>query len=1246
MENSLIHSRLSNHILTFDPDLPINLNREEIAKALKENQVVIVTGDTGSGKTTQLPKICLDLGYAIEGQIGLTQPRRLAARTVAARIASEIGTPVGSHVGFKIRFEDQLSDDTLIKIMTDGILLSELQQDPDLLQYSTLIIDEAHERSLNIDFILGYLKNLLPRRQDLKVLITSATFDVQSFANHFNNAPIITVEGRRYPINTIYREESSGGEDIFFDIESALSDIVKGDFGEPGDILIFLPTEWHIRQLSKVLRVRKNLQVLPLYARLTHVEQNRVFNTEPGRSIRAVLATNVAETSITVPGIRYVIDPGTARLGRYSYRNQMQRLPIEPISRASADQRRGRCGRMRAGVCLRLYSEEEYLSRPEFTEPEIRRTNLASVVLKMLSLDLGEIEKFSFLDPPERAFIRDGYRLLRELNAVTAEGRLTETGKEMVVLPIDPVLAKMLIAAREKNCLGELLVIVSAMSIKDPRERPLKKTAAADEQHARFRHPKSDFISWLQLWIYFEDRRKMLNQNQLRKLCRKEYLSFSSMCEWRDVHRQLAIAYRRRGVKFSTKFEIDAKYKAIHTSILSGLLSNIARRDKGKEFIAARNRRTNIFPGSVLYRKPPEWIVCGEILETSKVFALSAAAIEPSWLLGVNQSLLKYKYYEPHWHRRSGRVVAFKKISLFGLTISDRQLVHYGSINHDESREIFIQSALIDQASIRLPKFLKYNISLIQSILNLEARKRKKDILVAEEVLFRFYDERIPRNIITLRKLENWLKKNPQEDANLRFSKKFLISSNSEITFNQYPNSITWNEIDFPLSYEFSPGAITDGVTVTVPVGVLNRLPRYLFDWLVPGMLREKCIRLVKGLPKNVRKNLVPVPDFVDEALLKLVPSDISLTYSLAQCLSNSKEISLTEKDFSNVILEDFFYMNIRVVDHRGKFLRQSRDLMSLVAEVKEMKDEETVSSDSVELAQEGLKEWAVEEIPISWRFRQAGIDIISYPALVDCSESVAIRVFDYPLTAQSAHIKGVVRMAQLNNSKDVRVLRKEMLRSSESSLLLAAVSLSRKEVVRSLIDGAILESLSIKDKIPRKKNEFEVSLSNCRRELLLIGFELEAIFIDTLRPIVKAMGKLALLADDIYKDSRRDFMQQIDRLFGKEVLLSASYEWLKQYPRYGQAMEIRIDRLPGNIAKETKSISSLSRLAKPLDIVLEKNPELLILNSPIKDYKWMLEEYRVSLFAQHLGTYKGVSEKRLKLLWESVEEWLSNNRF
>ncbi len=1246
MENSLIHNRLSKHILTFDPDLPINSNRNEIGKALKENQVVIVTGDTGSGKTTQLPKICLDLGYATEGLIGLTQPRRLAARTVATRIASEIGTPVGGRVGFKIRFEDQLSDDTLIKIMTDGILLSELQQDRDLLQYSTLIIDEAHERSLNIDFILGYLKNLLPRRSDLKVLITSATFDVQSFANYFNNAPIIAVKGRTYPIKTIYREESSGGEDIFYDIESALDDIVKGEFGEPGDTLIFLPTEWHIRELSKVLRVRKNLKILPLYARLTHIEQNRVFNTVPGGPLRAVLATNVAETSITVPGIRYVIDTGTVRLGRYSHRNQMQRLPIELISRASADQRRGRCGRMTAGVCLRLYSEEEYFSRPEFTDPEIRRTNLASVVLKMLSLDLGEIEKFSFLDPPERAFIRDGYRLLRELDAVTAEGRLTKTGKEMVVLPIDPVLAKMLITAQEQDCLGELLVIVSAMSIKDPRERPLKKTSAADEQHARFRHPKSDFLSWLQLWTYFEDRRKILNQNQLRKLCRKEYLSVSSMREWRDVHRQLTIAYRRRGVKFSTKFEIDAKYKAIHISILSGLLSNIARRDKGKEFIAARNRRINIYPGSVLYRKPPEWIVCGEILETSKVFALSTAAIEPSWLLGINQTLLKYKYYEPHWHRRSGRVVAFKKISLFGLTISDRQLAHYGPINHDESREIFLQSALIEQASIRLPKFLKYNIAQIQSILNLEARKRKKDILVSEEVLFRFYDERIPQDIITLRKLENWLKKNPKEDANLRFSKKFLISSGSEISSNQYPSSITWNEIDFPLSYEFSPGASTDGVTVTVPVGILNRLPRYLFDWLVPGMLREKCIRLVKGLPKNIRKSLVPVPDFVDEALLKLVPSDISLTYSLAKCLSKSKEISLTEKDFSNVILEDFFYMNIRVVDHRGKFLRQGRNLLALIAEVKEMKAEKAVSADSAEFAQEDLKKWTVEEVPVSWQFRQAGIDIISYPALVDCSESVAIRFFDYPLTAELAHIKGVIRMAQLNNSKDVRVLRKEILRSSESSLLLAAVSLSREKIVSQLIDSAILESLSMKDKIPRKKSEFEVALSTCRRELLLIGFELETILIDTLKPIAKAIGKLALLTDDIYKDSRRDFMQQIDRLFGKEILISASYEWLKQYPRYGQAMEIRIDRLPGNFTKERNSISSLSRLEKPLDIVLEKNPELLVLDSPIKDYKWMLEEYRVSLFAQHLGTYKGVSEKRLKLLWESAEGWLSANRF
>ena len=702
--------------IDFPEALPVSERRADIEAAIRDNQVVILAGETGSGKTTQLPKICLSLGRGRQLRIGHTQPRRIAARTVAQRIADELKTTLGDLVGYQIRFNDTVSDASAIKLMTDGILLAELTHDRDLSAYDTLIIDEAHERSLNIDFLLGYLKQLLPRRPDLKVIVTSATIDVARFSEHFNDAPVIEVSGRTYPVDVQYVGDTEDrDEGVRQQIADLLVEIEQGMFGPRGDALVFLPGERDIRELAKALRDNDRLRVLPLYARLSQAEQNRVFQSG-GSGMRVVLATNVAETSLTVPGIRYVIDPGEARISRYSVRSRLQRLPIEPISQASANQRKGRCGRLSDGVCFRLYSEQDFLGRPEFTDPEIRRTNLAAVVLRMLELGLGEVDRFPFIDPPDPKVVRDGYRLLEELGAVSARGKLTALGQRMARLPVDPRLGRMLLAAKELGCLAEVLVIVSAMSIQDPRERPTDKQAQADQAHARFQHPRSDFLAWLALWRYYEAQRQALSQNQLRKLCQREYLAYMRMREWREIHSQLVMACRQLGFRVPPQLPEEEAYEAVHQALLTGLLGNVAQRDEGKQFNATRNRKIVVFPGSGQYKKPPPWLVAGEIVETTQVYARQCGAIEPDWLLRVNPRVLKRHHYEPAWQRRSGRVMAKERVTLYGLTISDGRRVHFGDIDAKAAREIFIRDALVTGNVMKPPRFLKENVALMRSV--------------------------------------------------------------------------------------------------------------------------------------------------------------------------------------------------------------------------------------------------------------------------------------------------------------------------------------------------------------------------------------------------------------------------------------------------------------------------------------------------------------------------------------------------
>lgn len=1233
--------------ISYPQELPIAASRCEIAKAIAAHQVVIIAGETGSGKTTQLPKICLEMGRGGTQMIGHTQPRRLAARTVAVRIAQELGTEVGDLVGYQVRFTDRVSPNTAIKLMTDGILLAEMQHDRLLRKYDTLIIDEAHERSLNIDFLLGYLKRLLPQRPDLKVIVTSATIDVASFSRHFNDAPVIEVSGRNFPVETLYLARDQRQEEApEAQIVSLVADIEAGEFGPRGDVLVFLPGERDIRELAKALRDGTTVEVLPLYARLSQAEQSRVFDSARRRSgIRVVLATNVAETSVTVPGIRYVIDPGEARISRYSHRTKLQRLPVEPISRASADQRQGRCGRVGPGVCIRLYSAQDYENRPEFTEPEVQRTNLAAVVLQMLTLGLGDIEHFPFIDPPDSRMVRDGYKLLEELGAVDATGALTDVGRRMSRLPVDPRLARMVLAASEQDCLQEILVITSALTAQDPRERPAEKQQQADQMHARFRHPRSDFMAWLSLWRYYEEQRQSLSQNQLRKLCQREYLSFLRMREWRDVHTQLSIACRQQKLASVPYLPEAENYQGVHIALLSGLLGNIAQHDEGRNYLGSRNRKLQIFPGSAQARKSPKWLVAAEIVETSRVFAREVAAIDPDWALGINPALLKRHYYEPRWQSRRGQVVAYERINLYGLTLADKRVVHYGPLAPAESRELMIRDGLVTGNFRQIPRFLKHNSRLVQELEELESRTRRRDILVDEQALFDFYNERLPENMYTATSLQSWLKRNPEAERTLYMTRELLLARDpGSGVGQQFPDHVEWEDMRFRLSYQFEPGQAADGVSVTIPVALLNRTPRYLFDWLVPGLLREKCIQLVKGLPKEKRKHLVPVPDFVDRALQQLHPDNVDLLDSLAARLAADGGIALQRNDWAQTKLDDYYRMNVRVVDAQGQLLAQGRDLAELVQRFRADTRQSISANQQTSPAREGITCWDLDELPREWRFRQAGVDILAHPALVDAGETVSIELCDYPSEAYITHRLGVLRLLRLDGAQQVKYLRKQLLRGNEFNLVLAGTKFERSALVEDLIDAAYIQATGLDETLPYTQSDFQVLVEAGKGRVIGRAAAAEAILLTVLRLLVEIRQKLAALEAGKWTASRADIEAQLSTLLAKSFHRDTPADALAHYPRYMKALLQRIERLPGQFPKDEKCTASLQALTQPLWQALQERPALLLLSAQARTYRWMLEEFRVSLFAQNLGTRQAVSEKRLLEQWDHVSQWLDKN--
>ncbi|RBM70365.1 ATP-dependent RNA helicase HrpA [Vibrio paracholerae] len=1216
--------------------LPVSQKRDDIAKAIAHHQVVIVAGETGSGKTTQLPKICAELGRGKYGLIGHTQPRRLAARSVANRIAEEMETELGGFVGYKVRFTDQISDQTQIKLMTDGILLAEIQNDRFLNQYDTIIIDEAHERSLNIDFILGYLKQLLPRRPDLKVIITSATIDPERFSKHFSNAPIIEVSGRTYPVEVRYRplagdDDSESDRDQLEGIFQAVDELCDEGLG---DILIFMNGEREIRDTADALSKRnlRDTEIVPLYARLSAGEQNKIFQPHAGR--RIVLATNVAETSLTVPGIKYVIDPGTARISRYSYRTKVQRLPIEPISQASANQRKGRCGRTEEGICIRLYSEEDFLSRPEFTDPEILRTNLASVILQMTALGLGDIEAFPFVEAPDKRNIQDGVRLLEELGAINDQikdpkKRLTESGKQLARLPIDPRLARMVLEASKLGCLKEVMIIASALSIQDPRERPSDKQQASDEKHRRFNHEDSDFLTLVNLWHYIGQQQKALTSNQFRRQCKLDYLNYLRVREWQDVYTQLHQSAREMGFKLNDE---PGSYHAVHSAILVGLLSHIGMKDQEKnEYHGARNARFNIFPASGLFKKQPKWVMSAELVETSKLWARVVAKIEPDWIEPLAQHLIKRSYSEPHWSKKNAAVMAYEKVMLYGIPIVPKRLVNYGTIDPVLSREIFICSALVEGDWETKHAFFKQNRALLAEVEELEHKSRRRDILVDDEELFQFYDQRVGTEVVSGRHFDAWWKTASRKTPDLlSFEKEMLFKGDaSHITDLDYPNFWHQGNLKLKLSYQFEPGENSDGVTVHIPLPILNQVEPHGFDWQIPGLRHELVVSLIKSLPKMLRKNFVPAPNYADAFLARVTPFEMPLLDAMEKELRRMTGVTVLREDWKLDQLPAHLKITYRAVDHRNRKLNESCDLHELKESLKE-KVQETLSQvadDDIE--QRDLHTWSFGELPKVYQQKRGGFEVRAYPALVDKKDSVEIKLFETEQEQLSAMRAGQRRLILLNVPSPIKYLHANLPNKSKLGLYFNPYG-----KVLDLIDDCIACGV---DKLIEERGgmvwepqAFEALKEHVRAELgdtvVEIAKQVETILTTAYNINKRLKGKV----DFTMAFALSDVKAQIEGLIFSGFATECGWKRLPDILRYMRAIERRMEKLPVDPNKDRLHMLKIESVANKYKELLNKIPKGMAIPDNVREIRWMLEELRVSYFAQQLGTPYPVSDKRI----------------
>ncbi|HCT7984012.1 TPA: ATP-dependent RNA helicase HrpA [Serratia liquefaciens] len=1220
--------------VTYPENLPVSQKKQDILQAIRDHQVVIVAGETGSGKTTQLPKICLELGRGVKGLIGHTQPRRLAARTVANRIADELETPLGGSVGYKVRFNDQVGENTLVKLMTDGILLAEIQQDRLLMQYDTLIIDEAHERSLNIDFILGYLRELLPKRPDLKVIITSATIDPQRFSRHFNNAPIIEVSGRTYPVEVRYRPVVDDADDTDRDQLQAIFDAVD-ELGRegPGDILIFMSGEREIRDTADALN-RLNLphtEVLPLYARLSNSEQNRVFQSHHGR--RIVLATNVAETSLTVPGIKYVIDPGTARISRYSFRTKVQRLPIEPVSQASANQRKGRCGRVSDGICIRLYSEQDFLSRPEFTDPEILRTNLASVILQMTSLGLGDIAAFPFVEAPDKRNILDGVRLLEELGAIkTADNghyQLTPQGRQLAQLPIDPRLARMVLEAQKSGSVREVMIITAALSIQDPRERPMDKQQASDEKHRRFADKDSDFLAYVNLWDWLKEQQKEHSSSQFRRLCRNDFLNYLRVREWQDIYTQLRQVVKELGLPVNSE---PSDYRSVHTALLTGLLSHIGQKDADKqEYTGARNARFSIFPGSGLFKKPPKWTMVAELVETSRLWGRIAARIEPEWIEPLAQHLVKHSYSEPHWSKSQGAVMATEKVTLFGLPIVAARQVNYSTIDPLLCRELFIRHALVEGDWQTRHAFFSANLKLRAEVEELEHKSRRRDILVDDETLFSFYDQRIPGEVISGRHFDNWWKNAAKQNADLlSFEKEMLIKDGAnKVSALDYPNTWHQGNLKLRLTYQFEPGTDADGVTVHIPLPILNQVEDQGFEWQIPGIRRELVIALIKSLPKPVRRNFVPAPNYAEAFLGRVTALELPLLDALERELRRMTGVTVSRDDWQWEQVPDHLKMTFRVVGEKHKTLLEGKNLTALKLQLKD-KVQETLSAVADDgLEQSNLHIWSFGKLPEFYEQKRGGYSMKAYPALVDEKDSVAIRLFDSEQEQQQAMWQGTRRLLLLNIPSPIKYLHEKLPNKAKLGLYFnpyGRVLDLIDDCISCGIDKLIAEHggpvwqeedfARLQEKVRAELNETVVGVAKQVEQILTAVFNINK----RLKGRVDISLALAL----------SDIKNQLGGLVYRGFVTNNGWKRLSDTLRYLQAIERRLEKLATDPHRDRAQMLRVEQVQQAWQQWLNKLPLKRQQDEEVKEVRWMIEELRVSLFAQQLGTPYPISDKRI----------------
>jgi ATP-dependent helicase HrpA len=1255
-EARIARRRAAVPVVSYPEELPVSARRDDIAAALRDNQVVVVAGETGSGKTTQLPKIALELGRGVRGRIGHTQPRRIAARSVAERIAEELDSPLGEAVGFTMRFSDQVGDSTVVKLMTDGVLLAEIARDRLLRQYDTIILDEAHERSLNIDFLLGYLAQLLPRRPDLKLVITSATIDVERVAAHFSGAPVIEVTGRTYPVEVRYRpvvDPDQPDADPDRDQVTAVLDAVGELVAEgPGDILVFLAGEREIRDTQDALaeRALPNTEIVPLYSRLSAADQHKVFAPHSGR--RVVLATNVAETSLTVPGIRYVIDPGTARISRYSHRTKVQRLPIEAVSQASARQRSGRCGRLGPGIAIRLYTEADFDGRPEFTDPEILRTNLASVLLRMADLDLGDVADFPFVDPPDRRAVADGLALLEELHALDGHGKLTGTGRALAALPLDPRMGRMVVEADKRGVLDEVLVIAAGLTIQDPRERPSEHQQAADQLHARFADENSDFLALLNLWRYLGEQQEALSGNQFRRTVKREFLHYLRIREWQDLHGQLRGTARRLGMTLGEP-AAEPDERGIHTALLAGLLSHVgmqaelgqgrrggqeAQRDKrpSREYLGTRNTRFVIAPGTPLAKKPPRWVVAAELVETSRLFARTVARIDPEAVEKLADHLVKRQYSEPRWDAKRGSVVATERVTLYGLPLVVGRRVQYGSIDPVVSRELFIRHALVEGEWTTHHRFWADNQRAIEQVAALEERARRRDIRVDEETLVELYDARIPADVVSTRHFDRWWKSARRDQPDLlTFTPEMLTSpaAAGEVRAEDYPDEVHLSQgLTLPLSYAFAPGAAEDGVTVDVPLAVLDGVAAQTsgasLAFTVPGLREELVTALLRTLPKQLRRGLVPIPDRVREVLPHIEPGE-ALLPALERELRRATAVTIPPDAWAPAQVPDHLRATFRVLDDQQRPLATGKDLAALKAQVAP-KARASLARAASDLERTGLTSWDIGTLPRTVEVQRGAHLVTAYPALVDECETVGVRVVATEAEAERLMRRGVRRLLVLAAGSPVKQVVKTLSPRTRLALQFNPDG-EIPDLVADAVDAAADELIAAAGGLPRDEAAFTALVATAKGELHRLTTEavqkVEEVLTQA-REVAVAIG--AAPARHVPEAAVADLRRQMTGLLHRGFVAEAGRRRLPDLVRYLRAMAYRLEKLPANAARDELAMRQVAAVTAEYEQLRAQVPATGAPDDPVARVRWMIEELRVGLFAQGIGTPRPVSEQRV----------------